>query len=298
MFYQHDSEYGESAFEANVANMNRLAPCSTATVYGTVFATVYVHDVVTITHTITNTPPTVTILEQDPDSVLSSWASLDTEFVIEQSQLLPISDHRDPNPTQFTYSVSVSGFEATEVSYPGNTGTVFYVSKTGGTAQPTDSILVEVTTLTIIPTFAPFPSTVANQGKAVSASDFTLPTAFTSSPSGWNDTNSNSSLWAAATGYGGIVPSAEPTSTITVTNTVATVTRVVAGVGSVTSVVPSYGYEPEPYGYPPPKADNTVDKRQTCLWVSATIGGRQVGWCNNWDGTATVSYTSWETTGE
>ncbi|KAK6387689.1 hypothetical protein LTS17_000958 [Exophiala oligosperma] len=268
---------------AGVLPARQLAQCSAATVYGTVFATVYVHDVVTITQTITDTPPTVTILQQDPNSVLSSWASEDTESVHEQSQLLPISDHPDPNPTVVTHTVVVSGFEATEVSYPANPGTVFYQSKTGGISKPT----VELTTFTVIPTFPSEPPTVAAQGKAVTATNLTFHTAFTTSPSGWNGTKSNSTLWSAATGYGGSLPSEEPTSTITVTNTVATVTRVVGGVGSVTSPVLSYGYGPEPYGYPPPDAANTVEKRQTCLWV---------GWCNNWDGTATVSYTSWETT--
>lgn len=37
-------------------------------------------------------------------------ASVDTQQVIEQSQLLPISDKPDPNPTKFTHSVTVSGF--------------------------------------------------------------------------------------------------------------------------------------------------------------------------------------------
>ncbi|KIW11181.1 hypothetical protein PV08_10481 [Exophiala spinifera] len=276
---------------AGVLPAREVAACSTATVYGTVFATVYVHDVVTITHTITNPPPTVTIVEQDPGSKLSFIASYDTESVIEQSQLLPVSAHPDPKPTVVTEMVQVPGFEATEISYRGKTGTVFYIHGTGGSVEPTSPIIVEVTTFTILPTFATRPPSVANQAKAAATSNSTLHMAFTSSSNGWNYTNSNSSMWPAASGHGGAVPTEEATSTVTVTNTVATVTRVVAS-----TAVASYGHGPEPYGYPPPDTAHPVEKRQTCLWVSATIGGQEVGWCNNWDGAATFSYTSWETT--
>ena len=224
-------------------------------------------------------------------------ASVDTQQVIEQSQLLPISDKPDPNPTKFTHSVTVSGFEATEISNNGNGGTVFYMSKgtssTDWSFTPSKSIVAEVTTVTVLPV----PQSASNHGKGVNDSNTTVHAQFTSPAGGWNGTYSNTSSWSAATASAGTASRYAAASTITVTDIVATVTQTAA---SSVSTAPTYAYVPPQYSYAPPKASNDdgIEKRQTCVWISATIGGQEVGWCNNWDGSTTLTYTSWETTGE
>ena len=41
---------------------------------------------------------------------------------------------------------------------------------------------------------------------------------------------------------------------------------------------------------------NKFEKRQTCSMIFAKIGDRWASWCNNWDGSRTLTYTSFETT--
>lgn len=267
--------------------------CSPVTVFNTI----------TVTKVIETAPPTITILQQDPQSIIKTLASIDTDQVIEQSELLPISDIPDPNPTRFTHSISVSGYVATEMT--GEGASVFYMSKGPSTTDwsytPAATILAEVTTVTVLPIAQP---TTHNREAQTNT---TVHPPFTKPSGGWNGTNSNSSIWAAGTGTAVSGFSLAPTSTLTVTSFVFTVTQSLTV--SVTPA-PTYGYIPPAYGYsvadspadygyesPASSVDyGDLEKRQTCVWITATIGGQQVGWCNNWDGASTLTFTSWETT--
>ncbi|KAI1619864.1 hypothetical protein EDD37DRAFT_698293 [Exophiala viscosa] len=272
---------------------------------------------VTVTITQTNAPGVITVLDQDPSSIAAYMASIDTDQVIEQSELLPISDIPDPTPTQFTHTISVSGYVATEVPNTNPYGeSVFYISAGPATTDwsftPSASIQAEVTTVTVLPIQA------STQGKGLSASS-TVRAPFSAPSGGWNSTSANAYGWTAAagtagttssvlvapTGTAGTISPYGVTSTSTVINTISTITENVTI--SVTSA-PTYGYVPPAYGLPgssdqygydtpdPSINNGDVEKRQTCVWITATINGQQVGWCNNWDGTTTLTYTSWETT--
>ncbi|KAK5257876.1 hypothetical protein LTR40_009021 [Exophiala xenobiotica] len=164
-------------------------------------------------------------------------------------------------------------------------------SSTDWSFTPSATIVAEVTTVTVLPVPQPSP----NHGKGVVESNTTVHAQFTSPAGGWNGTYSNTSSWSAATASAGIASPYGVASTITVTNIVATVTQTAAS--SITTA-PTYGYGPPQSNYAPPKASNNygIEKRQTCVWISAVIGGQEVGWCNNWDGSTTLTYTSWETT--
>jgi hypothetical protein len=270
-----------------------------------------VFNTVTVTRVIVNAPPTVTIVQQDPSSVAQSMASVDTDQVIEQSELLPISDTPDPTPTAFTDSVIISGYVATVLTDDG--ASVFYMSvgpsSTDWSYTPSASpILVDVTTVTVLPVPQ---NTNTNLREAPENTTTATHLPFTSPLGGWNATGSNYSVWASGiaasgTGASGTGASYHPTSTVTITNIVATVTQTVA-----VSAAPSSPYIPPAYGSPgsssvygdDPAASSgdygdygDLDKRQTCVWITATIGGQQVGWCNNWGGSSTLTYTTWETT--
>ncbi|EXJ85793.1 hypothetical protein A1O1_06161 [Capronia coronata CBS 617.96] len=276
--------------------------CSPVTIYGTV----------TITEVVAYAPPTITILQQDPSSQAKYMASVDTDYVMEQSQLAPVSNSKDTRIPVFTQSVFVSGYEATEVAY-GNS--VFYLSDppsyTGSSYTPEPSILAEVITVTVLP-FSKAATTAEHDVETSSNG----PSAFASPSSGWNITYSNSSILgtgtggyptvgtgaagssilANGTGASGPRSSYGAVSTVTLTNIVHTITQSVTV--NATSA-PASGYIPPNYGYGSSKSSedhDNVEKRQTCVWITATIDGQEVGWCNNWDGSRTLTYTSWETT--
>ncbi|EXJ85135.1 hypothetical protein A1O3_05810 [Capronia epimyces CBS 606.96] len=258
-------------------------------------------------------PPTVTILQQDPSAVANSMASIDTDYIIEQSELAPISNHPETTTPIFTHSVLVSGYVATEVSNGGYS--VFYLSKppssTGSSYTPSRSIVAEVTTVTVLP----FSKAAKTAEQDVQTSSYG-PSAFSSPSRGWNSTYDNSSIlgtgtagsfgWGTGTagssilGTGAVGSGARSTSgaasTVTFTNFTHTVTQSV--IVNATSA-PASVYLPPGYGYgssEPSGDSDVVAKRQTCVWITATIGGQQVGWCNNWAGSSTLTYTSWETT--
>ncbi|KIW89012.1 uncharacterized protein Z519_10497 [Cladophialophora bantiana CBS 173.52] len=261
----------------------------------------------TVTQTIIQAPATVTILQQDPNAVASSMAMLDTAQVSILSIENPVSARPIPATQTFTHSVKVSGYEATEIS---NTGpSVFYMSKgpssTDWTFQPSASIIAEVTTVTV----QPIPAVPSARQEAQNNSTYSaFHTPFSSPFAGWNDTLTGSPIGgtsAAGTGvsYGLPAPltwSAEvqPTQSL-YTSTVTEISTVYATSFAPTSGhgTPAYGYDTSAYSYDPMSvAGDDLEKRQTCVWISATIGGQEVGWCNNWAGESTLTFTSWETT--
>ncbi|OAP58937.1 hypothetical protein AYL99_06234 [Fonsecaea erecta] len=252
----------------------RQAPCSPVTLW----------NYMTVTQTVI--PPTVTILQQDPNSIASSAASVDTAQVSIESIENPVSAQPYPETTTFIHSIYVSGYEATEVPNPG--ASVFYLSKGPGNTNPTytpsASIFAEVTTVTVKPVPA---VTSAQQQAQYNTTNGTFNPSFSSPSAGWNGTLSGSSTVgvtaSSAVSYGPPQPT-QPVYTATVT-AVATVFAT-----TVVSVTASDGYDASS------PSNEALDKRQTCVWISATIGGQEVGWCNNWAGGSTLTFTSWETT--
>ncbi|KAJ9604081.1 hypothetical protein H2200_011604 [Cladophialophora chaetospira] len=282
--------------EAGVLGIREAAtqPCSPVTIWN--FATVYA--------TVTIAPPTVTIIQQDPNAVASSMAFQNTIYYSNLVVEAPVSGMPLP-PYTFTDTVRVSGYEATELSnIP--VGTVFYESKSAsGTASPVASIAAAVTTVTVSP--VPVTSTQKQKeqvnGTTIAATDGSVHSAFTSPYGGWNVSTANSSLVGPGTTGSGTFPGASGLSAsstgVQPASTSLLRTSTVTQIATVFVTVPpesTYGYAPPPaYGTEAPISDG-IEKRQTCVWISATIGGQEVGWCNNWAGGSTYTFTSWETT--
>ncbi|OCT47397.1 hypothetical protein CLCR_03444 [Cladophialophora carrionii] len=263
---------------------------------------------VTVYKTVTNVPPTVTILLEDPNAVASSWASIDTAQVSQEVVEAPVSA-KPIGTVTFVDSVRVSGFEATE---PSNTpgASVFYMSKSV-TSSMEPTIVAKVTTVTVSP--LPFATSHQQniQVNTTAAADSNVHGAFTSPYGGWNGSASaGSSLFGLATAnngsgpigtgaYPGTLPPVSGTD-VQATFTQLPSTSTVTEIATVYATVPFesvYGYDTTAYdhGTVTPDVDD-LQKRQTCVWISATIGGQEVGWCNNWAGGSTYTFTSWETT--
>ncbi|OAL38794.1 hypothetical protein AYO20_02000 [Fonsecaea nubica] len=279
-------------------------PCSPVTLW----------NYATITQTVVQIPATVTIVQQDPNAVASSMASLDSAQVSIQSIENPVSAQPRPATQTFTDSVIVSGYEATEVPNAG--GSVFYMSKgpssTDWTYQPSASIVAAITTVTV----RPVPATTSHHQEAqLSASNNTFHVPFSSPSTGWNGTSDGSSIVGPTDASSGIpatgtdFPYGPPTPYVSSTEVLPTqpvYTATVTEVATVyaTTLAPVSGYGTPAYSYDistysndasSPDSDD-LEKRQTCVWISATIGGQEVGWCNNWAGGSTLTFTSWETT--
>ncbi|EXJ59637.1 hypothetical protein A1O7_03783 [Cladophialophora yegresii CBS 114405] len=266
---------------------------------------------VTIYKTVTNVPPTVTILLEDPDVVASSWAAVDTAQVSQEVVEAPVSNK--PIGTQtFVDSVRVSGFEATEMSNtPG--ASVFYMSKSV-TSSMEASIVAKVTTVTVSPlqlSTSQHQQDIQVNTTTSTAADSNVHGAFTSPYGGWNGSASaGSSLIGPATAnngsdpigtgaYPGTLPFMSGTdvqATLTQSQWTSTVTEI-ATVYATVPVESDYGYNTAAEDHGTVTSDvGDLQKRQTCVWISATIGGQEVGWCNNWAGGSTYTFTSWETT--
>lgn len=229
-------------------------------------------------------------------------ASVDTVQVRQSSELNPVSNSKNTNNPVFTHSIHVSGFEATELA--GDGSSVFYVSKGHSTTDwsftPSASIIAETTTVTVSPVPAH-----TSAVKAASTNDTTSHVPFTSPSAGWNYTNTESTAFDA-TGSG---PTSVPTgSTLSpsepepiYSTDVVTVTAVSTQFVTATEAASSAITEPASFkGFDAPLEifdDGALDKRQTCVLISATIGGQVASWCNNWAGNTVLTYTSWETTG-
>ena len=276
--------------------------------------TVLITEVITTTITVTETPGTVTILQQDPSSVAASMASVDTAQIRQSSLLNPVSNSVNTENPVFTHSVHVSGYEATELSNGGGGSSVFYMSKGQSTTDwsftPSASIVAEVTTVTVLPVPAP-----PTQEKGAPLNTTTSHFPFTSPPAGWNSTTKD---WNTIDPIGTnpipgstLSPSASETSISQPVDTtsIVTVTKVTTEyvspngypAPSVTQppAVADYGAVPA-NGYEAPVQaadDGRLEKRQTCYLIYATIGGQLASWCNNWSGQTVLTYTHWDTTG-
>ncbi len=294
--------------------LNRSAQsCSPSTIwsYATAYRTVTVAQRVTITVT----PPAVTVLQQDPNAILSSKAAIDSQQVSEIEREAPVSGLPFTQPQIFQHTITVSGFVATELSnLPG--GTVYYLAPTAsGTASPQATITPKVTTITVLP--IPLTSRKQSQQRAQvnttdsSATESNVHSAFTIPAGGWNGSNSaGSSVFGpatAGTGFGqsgtGSTAPLTSSSALQSASTDSAWTSTVTEIATVYATVPAEsvpGYDtPSVYGYgTDAPASDDLEKRQTCVMISATIGGVLASWCNNWGGSTKLTFTTWETTSE
>lgn len=288
-------------------------------------------DVFTIyrTITVTDAPGTVTILQQDPSSVAASMASVDTLQVRQSSELAPTGNIPDTSNPVFTHSVRVSGFEATEL--PNDGTSVFYRPKSDGQTDPSHitraTIVAGITTVTVGP---PPPLTTVHRGlsndstsdihtttitlsplPALTASSFyqeprrpeniTAHAPFTSPPEGWNLTGTDATTLDPVSTQHDSTSSAGPMITTVTATSVQVVTVTQPATSTITDgdIIPGGYVQGSEYGYniPARPLDNAdIVKRQTCVWISATISGHVAHWCNNWDGQSVLTFTSWETT--
>lgn len=261
-----------------------------------------------VTTTVHDIPATVTIAIENASAIASSlsWdASIDTEQVSQQSEMNPISNSHVVETHTFVHTIVVPAFEATEAFHTGSS--VYYVSVGPNTTDwsytPTGKITVGVTTVTVLPVASTSQPQVTTTRDSVQQ---TTHTAFSMSSNGWNSSASGEiTVNGLSTGSVG----ASPKHVTTVSTTVHTVVTTRVTINVTASTITSspiytplpYGYGSEPsnisspsfegYGYP-------ILPRQTCVLISANISGAWATWCNNWDGSATLTYTSWETTGK
>ena len=229
------------------------------------------------------------------------------------SQLVELAPTQEPwtKGTTFTVPIVVSGYEATEITNaPG--GSVFYMSEPQ-TGTPA-TVVIGTLTDTVIPSPLTTPhvqNAQANNTSITSTSSIPFSTPVVPH-GGWNrSTSTGSSIFGPATAANGSAPagtgrpfsfgpftsatdvqstatqSAGP-STVTEYSTVYTTETSDGGYGATTAYTSGYDV--------PVSAD--LEKRQTCVWISAPIGGQEVGWCNNWAGGSILTYTTWTTTSE
>jgi hypothetical protein len=273
----------------------------------------YVTVTVTESVSVTVTPPTVTILQQDPNAVASSIAFIDGQQI---SALVIEEQPQDGalRPYTFTDVIRVSGFEATEIAYTSG-GSVYYLPiPATGTDTPSASITLWSRTTTITPYTPSFHQQEAHVNTSTTLStDSSSLGALTLPESGWNGSTSvGSSLSGPVTAVNGsappgtgIYPYFPPVTSATdvlPTFTQPASTSTVTEIATVYATFPPegiHGYDTTVYSdgtSSPASAD--LEKRQTCVWISAVIGGQTVGWCNNWAGLSTLTYNSWVTTGK
>lgn len=227
----------------------------------------------------------MTIAVPDYSSISKSLASastIDSIVVVENSQNRPVSAPPDTRIPTFVNSINAPAFEATEASNNGNS--IYYVSATASPA----SVVIGTTTQSIILSLPHAATTAPSNGQFLPVTNISVSQGnFTAPQSGWNGTQVNATVLPSinSAGYASVN---EPTSTVTHITYVNT-TSVVA---ATTSTITTY----EPYGAY--TGVGAMVRRQTCVLISAEIGGQWASWCNNWDGSTTVTYTSWQTTSE
>ena len=244
--------------------------------------------------------------------------SIDTIQVSQEVQEAPTGQAQFPDQT-FSHTALAPVYEATEA--PGNSDSAYYIPKpTTGPHQSTP-VATTALTVTVLPlsahpkvqgeinttvtgrhtqtaiatSYAPWNTSVG--GVASSSGGYGVPGS--SASVSWNTSVAGTGSWTG--GYGFSVPSTVESDVLTVTSTnyvdTVTATNYVA-----TSTVGGFSYPPgvNISGYGPvitPAATepNKLEARQTCTWVEAEGYG---SWCNNWDGSTTVSYSTYNTTGE
>ena len=246
---------------------NSCPPPATVTVTATVEAIAF--------------PGSITMAIVGPTALaaeISSIESIDTEQYLMESQLEPVSNGPYPASSAFTHTLDVGAYYATRII---DGTTYFYAPDPSATA--TES--VPITTLTDVVTHpGPVPTNPADGiNQTIHNTTFvtaTVSRSYVSLSDGYEYSigSSDSSVIA-----GGILTS-------TYTTDVATVT---------TNVLPSSSpkFSNSTVGYGNPSGEQTTNgelqPRQTCVEVSAGAFGT---WCNNWDGSTTLPYTTWETT--
>jgi hypothetical protein len=227
-------------------------------------------------------------------------ASIDTIEVIQESQAAPVG-FPYPLPQYYTNTADAPLVEVTEVDT--NTDGIPDYYKPN---RPAGSTPVSTTTVTVMPTRPP----EAGQGQALpplrlpqvnttihtTINTTSFHTATTTHYGGWN-----SSVPHATTSIGGygqprppMVPSGASHSfsssdDLLVTTTIVTVYRSTHTVSGVTkTTAPGYG------NFTIAHISKALVARQTCTEVDAGPYGT---WCNNWDGSTVVSFSTYETTG-
>jgi hypothetical protein len=252
-----------------------------------------------ITVTVTDTPDVVTVAAIDPSSIsvkFSTMASIDTIEVIQKSQAAPVG-FPYPLPQYYTNTADAPLVEVTEVDT--NTDGIPDYYKPN---RPAGSTPVSTTTVTVLPT----PPPAVGQAQAPPAlglvqvnttiNTTSFYTATTTRYGGWN-----ASVPHATTSVGGYGPPRPPmipsgashssssSDDLSVTTTVVTVYRSTHTLsGTTKTTAPGYG------NFTIAHISKALVARQTCTEVDA---GRYGTWCNNWDGSTVVSFSTYETTG-
>ena len=265
----------------------------------------------------TETPPTVTLANADPASVSKSflWASTIDSIVVSQDSEAAPANEPSTGTNSFTHTALAPLFEATEA--PGDGQSVYYVSKSQegppkSTAVAVTTIIfrpsIPVTTIVVSPT--PAPVTAGREvNTTIWGTDFRTATstgsstvnvsimAAASSNGGYGVWNSAADGVATSTDASGSGPTSDEADTAgeTVTNFAETST---IHVSTETILPSSVNATFTGYGALPTQTTTEASRllpRQTCTWVDA---GGYGGWCNNWNGETTFSYSSFETTGK
>ncbi|KIV96799.1 hypothetical protein PV10_00616 [Exophiala mesophila] len=253
-------------------------------------------------------------------------ASIDTLQVRQSSELAPTGNIPNTANPVFTHSVRVSGFEATEL--PNDGTSVFYRPKSDDPSHITRATIVAgITTVTVGPppplstvarglmndstseihittiTLSPLPAVTASSTyqDPHQPANVTSHVPFTSHTEGWNLTCTHTTTLDPVDAQNGTISSSGPfITTVTATSIqVVTVTQPAISTITESSTIPGGYFQESEYGYnipARPVENGDIAKRQTCIWISATISGHVAHWCNNWDGQSVLTFTSWETT--
>lgn len=253
--------------------------------------------------TVTAVAPTVTVAAVDPSSVSNKFAtqaSIDTIQVIQESQAAPVGFPL-PLPQSFTHTATAPLVEATPVDENSDGISVFYIPQ--GPDSTVEETPVAVTTVIVSPTPAAPPPAPQKQPQVNNTINMTsFRTATITRYGGWNA--SSAPVGPSTAGYGAIaspivpsglsrlLPSSDDSlvTTTTVTHYLSSQT-----VGIVTkTTAPGYGnFSVAGISKVPSTLTAQLVPRQTCFVVDAGPYGT---WCNNWDGSQVVSYSSYETT--
>lgn len=234
--------------------------------------------------------PTVTVADPNLASIASFTsyqASLDSEYYTVQSQDAPTGNGPYPASTTYIHTIDVPAYLATSVI---DGSTIYY--KSDSDVPETGSVPWETYTVSVgHQSAAPLP----NQGQGLNgtgSSSVSATSNITHSYGTLASTYWNSNQTSDTSLIGGLGTNSTAAGVLTKTTTthVATTTVNVNGTSDETQA-------PSNPGYGSPLNNQTsnagLQPRQTCTEVSAGAFGT---WCNNWDGSTTLPYTTWETT--
>ena len=222
-------------------------------------------------------------------------ASVDSVFVSNQVLEAPVSD-KPLGPTTFVDVVHVSGYEANGVSN-GPGGSEYYLAE----STRATTIPFRTSTVTVIPFTL---SSHLAQGAQVNASASLSGTSV--SPSGGSSTSSpvvSGYAWSVTAANGSTPagtapsPSFAPMTSETNVQPASTQFGLTSTVTQISTVYATWPATSADGNNTTVMSGGDLEKRQTCTWISAVVGGQTVGWCNNWGGLSTLTDTSWITTG-